>query len=80
MQGYPHHIIIIAKKVVKFNTNKIILNNGEDTENTLFALNMANYAAASDAAKDCIDTNYQCLYNFNSKVVNYALSYAPYDS
>ena len=69
MQGYTHHIIIIAKKVVKFNTNKIILNNGEDTENTLFAFG----AAMSAAAKDCIDTNYQCLYNFNSKVVNYAL-------
>jgi len=59
--------------VVKFNTNKNILNNGEDAENTLFALNMTTCAAASGAVKDCIDITYQCLYNFNSKVVNYAL-------
>lgn len=39
------HITIIAKKKVKFNNNKIIINNCEDIVNTISALNVASCVA-----------------------------------
>jgi hypothetical protein len=44
------HIIIIAKKKVKFNNNKIIINDCEDIVNTVSALNMTSCVIDISAA------------------------------